>query len=351
MFQQAENLFFQNSCIDFSANVNFLEVPEPVMQAARMGLVAAMQDVQESEGTLEEHVAEWEGVQPEHVFCGNGAAEVTRSLTMVLKPKKALLPAPGFEEYIRTLKISQCSVTYYYTKESDGFRIPLEDFCGQITEDIDLVFLSNPNNPTAALYDRAFIEAVLKQCEAVHAMLILDEVYLDFIEQADELTMSSDHMSRSLFIVKDFTRMFAMSGVRLGYGLCADNELLEQMNKSLLPLYRASAVAQKAGIACTKESEFMQKTVQETTKEREWLLGEFKKLGIEGTGTGNIIFFKTRPRLHVFSIVNGIMLRHCSNLEGMPEGYYRVAVKSHEENEKLIEMLRQWQNQFHSHEQ
>ena len=142
-----------------------------------------------------------------------------------------------------------------------------------------------------------------------------------------------------------------MSGVRLGYGLCADNELLEQMNKSLLPLYRASAVAQKAGIACTKESEFMQKTVQETTKEREWLLGEFKKLGIEGTGTGNIIFFKTRPRLHVFSIVNGIMLRDCSNLEGMPEGYYRVAVKSHEENEKLIEMLRQWQNQFHSHEQ
>ena len=345
LLQTGGNFFFQKTCIDFSANINFLEVPESVMQAARSGLVAAVHEADGPEGTLNEHVAEQEGVRPEQVFCGNGASEVVRSLVQALKPKKALLPAPGFEEYIRPLTMAECSVTYYYTKEADGFRIPLEDFLGQITQDTDLVFFCNPSNPAAVLYERTFIEAVLKQCEAVGAVLVVDESLLDFVELAGQMTMKSGHMSRFLFIVKEFTKMFAMSGIRLGYGLCGDGALAARMEEGLLPLNKVSAVAQRAGIACTKEREFVQKTVCETAKEREWLLGRLSEIGIKAVGAANMIFFKSRPRLHAFSIMRGIMIRDCSSLEGLEQGYYRIAVRSRSENEKMIEMLSQWQDQ------
>ncbi len=345
MYQHGGNVFFQNACIDFSANINFLGIPDTVMQAARSGLVAAVHYPQEYNGTLSEHVAQWEGVQPEHVFCGNGASEIIRSLVQVLQPKKALLPAPGFEEYTRALSMVQCEIQYFYTNEDNDFCIPLEDFLGCITEDIDAVFFCNPNNPTTILYDRPFLEAVLKQCEQVHAVLILDECYLDFVEEAEQITLRSKDASESLFIIKAFTKIFAMPGIRLGYGLCTDQNLMDKLRNAVQP-WNVSTVAQRAGIACTKEREFVQKTVQETKKERRWLLEELEKIGIKGAkGEANFIFFKSRPRLHAFCIMRGIMLRDCSNFEGLSEGFYRVAVRGREENQKLIEVLRQWQSQ------
>ncbi len=345
MFQHGGNVFFQNTCIDFSANINFLGIPDLVMQAARSGLVAAAQHPQEQSGTLEEHIAQWEGVNPEHVFCCNGASEIVKSLTQVLKPKKALFPAPGFEEYVRPLTMAQCEIAYYYTKEEEGFRISLDEFLQQITSETDLVFCCNPNNPTTVLYDRSFFDQVLKRCEQTDTLLILDECCLDYVKDAETITMHAKDADKKLFIVKDFTKMFAMPGIRLGYGLCTDTELIEKLRGTLQP-WSVSAVAKKAGIACTKEYAFIQKTVQETGKEREWLLEQLRQTGIECCkGEANFIFFKSRPGLHAFAMMRGIMLRDCSNFEGMPQGYYRIAVRGREENEKLIGVLEQWQSQ------
>ncbi len=342
MLQHGENLFFQNTCIDFSANMNFLGIPEPVMQAARSGLVAAMRFLQEHEGTLEEHIAQWERVQPQHVFCSNGASEVVTSFLAAKKPRQALIPAPGFEEYIRALSIVKCGITYYYTKESEDFCIQAEDFCSQITDEIDVVFLCNPGNPTTVLYDKSFLETVLQKCEEVHAFLILDECLLGFVEGAEQLSMVSEHASEWLFIVKAFTNMFALPGIRLGYGICTNQEIMDQMRKTVLQI--VSKVAQCAGIACTKEQEFVHRSAKEVAQERQWLLSELEKLGITNAkGQANFIFFTSRPGLHAFSIMHGMMLRDCSNLEGLSQGYYRITVRSREENEKLLEMLGEWQ--------
>ncbi len=343
MDQLGRNGFFQSTCIDFSANVNFMPLPEAVMGAARSGLVAQM-DQQEQQAGLEECVAEWNGVKPGHVYCGSGIAEVAGTLMQVLKPQKALLPAPGLEEYLRALSMVQCAVTWYYTKESDGFRICAEDFCGQITPDTDVVFLCNPNNPTAVLYGKAFVETVLRRCEEVHALLVLDESSLDLVEDAGQFSMKSEHMSRRLFIIKDVTRMFALPGIRLAYGLCTDQQLMERLPGAQQS--SVSRVAERAGIACAGEREFVHKTVREMTKERTFLIQELKQLGLDKvTGEANMVFFAARPRLHVFGLLHGIMLRDCSNYEGLTEGYYRITVRSREENEKLLGVLKEWQSQ------
>ena len=345
MYQHGGNVTFHSTCIDFSANVNFLGIPENVMQAARSGLLAAIHYPQEYNGTLSEHIAQWDQVEPEHVFCGNGASEIIRSLMPVLQPKHALLPAPGFEEYTRSLAAVDCEIHYFYTKAGQGFRIPLDEFCGQITEDVDVVFFCNPNNPTADLYGKDFVQAVLERCEEKNAFLILDECFLDFVEGESSITMKSPHASKHLFIIRAFTKIFAMPGIRLGYGLCTNKKVMDRLRETVQP-WNVSTVAQRAGIACTKEREFVDKTVQATKIEREWLVERLEQLGfLEIQAEANFVFFKSRPGMHAFSLLKGIMIRDCSNFEGLEPGYYRVAVRSREDNEKLIEVLRQWQEQ------
>ena len=207
------------------------------------------------------------------------------------------------------------------------------------------MFWCNPNNTAAVLYSREELEQVLKRCEQTGTLLVLDECCLDFVECAGEVTMRAKDASQSLFIVKDFTKMFAMPGIRLGYALCTDQELMGRL-RSAVQMWNVSAVAQKAGIACTKEREFVQKTVREIAKERVWLLEQFHRIGItQAKGEANMIFFQSRPKLHTFSVMHGILLRDCSNFEGLEEGWYRVAVRGREENEKLVEMLEQWQQE------
>lgn len=344
MYLQGGNSFFHTDCIDFSANNNFLGIPDPVMSAARSGLVAAIQYSYENHGSLSDHVAAWEGVRPEHVFCANGSSDVIRLLVQVLRPRRALLPAPGFEEYTRALTCVKCELDYFYTEREKDFRIPQEEFCERITEETDVVFLCNPSNPTTVLYDRSFVSTVLERCTQMHAMLILDECFLDFVEHADEITMCSADASPQLFIVKAFTKIFAMPGIRLGYGLCTNSQVMEQLREA--QKVGVSMVAQRAGIACTKERGFVEETVCETSKERSWLMDKLRELGFDYIrGEANFIFFTSRPGLHAFSIQRGIMLRDCSNFEGLIPGYYRVNVRSREENEKLVDVLRQWQEQ------
>ena len=95
MIQHGGNVFFQNTCIDFSANINFLGIPDLVMQAARSGLMAAVQSPQESGGTLEEHIAQWEGVEPAQVFFRNGASAVLKGRGAAAHPKKSIASGTG----------------------------------------------------------------------------------------------------------------------------------------------------------------------------------------------------------------------------------------------------------------
>lgn len=344
LLQQGGNFFFQNNCIDFSANINFLGIPDNVMQAARAGLVApAAPDGQPDGRSLDEYVAEMEGVGPGQIFCGNGAAEVLKSLLRALQPKKALLPVPGFEEYTRALAEAGCAAECFYTEPSEGYDIPLDGFCARITKETDMVLLCNPSNPTAVLFDKEFIRAVLERCREMQAQLVLDECYLDFVEEAEKFRLNPEEADGRLFVLKDFTRVFAMPGIRLGYGVCKNESLVSRMQASVLPLAKVSVMAQRAGIACTKARGFVRETAKATARERAWLLDEFQRIGIShARGEANFVFFKSRPGLHAYSIRHGIMLRDCSNMEGMEKGSYRVTVRSREENEKLAGVLDGW---------
>lgn len=325
--------------LDFSANCNPFGTPPGVIGAGARAMekICCYPDVECQD--LRQALAEEEKISGDSIICGNGAADLIFSLVLARKPKKALLAAPSFAEYSQALKALGCEIRYHYLKEEDGFR-PGEDFIEAVTEETQLVFFCNPNNPTGTAAPREYVYRLAQRCKEKQAFLAVDECFNDFLEEPGEYSMKS-YLDRfpGMLLLKAFTKKYAMAGIRLGYGLCSDKEVLDEMRAVMQP-WSVSLVAQEAGIAALKEKDYVKDTLEKIRLERSFLIEHMKKLGYHlFDSQANYIFFKGPPDLKGFCLDRNISIRDCSNYEGLGSGYYRVAVRTREENQKLLQVL------------
>ena len=217
-------------CIDFSANINPLGPPDSVKKAvaACVNDIAHYPDVQCKE--LKKRLGWAEQMEEEALIIGNGAAELIFALGYSLRPKRALLPQPTFAEYEQALLAAGCEVFYYPLSEENGFRLT-EDFLQVLTGEIDMVFLCNPNNPTGVLTERDLLIQILNRCKEKQIFLVVDECFLDFVEEAEAFELKEmTELYSNLFLLKAFTKRYAIPGLRLGYGICQNKELLGGRN-------------------------------------------------------------------------------------------------------------------------
>lgn len=338
MHKHGGDIYSHPNLIDFSANINFLGVPETLMEAARDALNEVIHYPQPGSIRLCEAIAQMEGVDATQIICGNGAADVIFSLALAEKPQKALLPAPTFQEYEQALQSVDCKIERIALLAED---FSWESFAGKITEDIDMVFFCNPNNPTGVVYPREGLEKLLQKCAKTGTRLVVDECFLDFVSREDTITMKPYLVQfPNLFIIKAFTKMFAIPGIRLGYGMLSDEKLLLKMQTVTQP-WNVSVIAQQVGVVATKETDFIEKTRQAIEIEKEYLLQELGKLPVELYGhAANFICFRGEENLDKKLEQHGILIRNCSNFQGLEEGWYRIAVRNRQDNQLLIQTLK-----------
>lgn len=330
------DIYRNPGCIDFSANLNLLSMPESVREAAVMGVKDSVHYPDVLCSKLARAIAQSEGVPEEWVLCGNGAADLIFMLCLALKPEKALLPAPTFAEYGQALACVGCEIEYYDLGEENGFQIG-EDVLQRLKPDVDLFFLCSPNNPTGMLIDPQLLERIAAQCGKNKIWLVSDECFLDFLEDGDRYS-ARKYLSdgAEIFILKAFTKLYAMPGLRLGYGICADSSLLGRMRKCSQP-WNVSVPAQYAGIAALLETDYVRRTRELLGREKAYLLRELSGLADAVYGSAaNYIFFRAGETLSEDLKRKGILIRDCSNYRGLKKGYCRIAVRTHEENETLI---------------
>lgn len=325
--------------IDFSSNCNPFGPPQRVQDAIcrAAGQIGHYPDVQCS--LLRDALSAKLHVPGAWIFFGNGAAEVIFAAVTALKPKKALLPAPTFAEYAQALETVGCEIQYEQTAEADGFALPM-DFAEQITEDIDMVFLCNPNNPTGNLLSREETERVIRRAGALDCTVVLDECFLDFVENPDEFSMLGELAAYPhVILLKAFTKLYAMAGVRLGYGISSNPAIIEKLERSVQP-WNVSSIAQAAGLAALAEDAYVRESLTTLRAERAYLLQALEKLGCRTYASqANYIFFRGEETLGETLRAAGFLVRDCSNYAGLGKGYYRVAVRLHEDNMKLVQAL------------
>ena len=368
-YQHGGDIYSQDIQMDYSANINPLGMPEAVRQALRGCLEREVYSLYPDSRCkkLRQALGRHHGVEDEWVICGNGAADLIFGLAAALRPGRGLVPAPTFSEYEQALKAAGCRTSYYYLREDAGFAPDISGMCSCIKEaaergePYDIVFLCNPNNPTGIPAEKEDVEQLAQTCGSLGAFLVVDECFCDFLEDSDVYSVIPDLSGfGNLFVLKAFTKLYSMAGLRLGYGLCSDGNLLERLREVRQP-WSVSGLAQKAGEAALKDLDFVRRTREVVGTEREWMRGELEKLGFTVYGSrANYVFFKafqgegdtgpdspsgrdmqTPPKgwLYHRLLEHKVLIRSCSNYPGLNRSFYRVCVKTREENRRLMEYM------------
>jgi len=334
------DLYGKPVCLDFSVNTNPLGTPPAVIKAVECAAQCLCQYPDPYCRELVRAISAHDGVPAESVLCGSGAAELIYAYCESIKAERALLTAPTFSEYASALAAAGTQVVYYPLRESVDFAVT-EEFIGEIKRtDCKVVFLCNPNNPTGQLISPQILEAVCETCCERGIRLFLDECFLELSDVGQGTSMSK-YLSvyPNLFILRAFTKSYGMAGLRLGYCLTDDAALLSAMSRRTQP-WNVSLPAQAAGIAALREKDFPGKARELIQAERPKLAEKLEKLGIYVCPSqANYLLLKSGAELYGPLLARGILIRDCSNYEGLGPGWYRVAVKTAAENRSLTAAL------------
>ena len=333
----------KSKLIDFSANINPLGINARVKDI----IIKSLDEVEKYPDityfNLKSAISEFEGVENKNLILGNGAAEVIFNLVRAVRPKKVLLPAPTFGEYEEAALSVNSEIKYYHLKEKKNWIID-EEINSYINDDIDMVFICNPNNPTGTLTSKESIINIMKKAKLTNTIVAVDESFLDFIKEVENYSVISLIKEYdNLFIIKSMTKLFAIPGIRIGYGISSSEDILNKIEALSVP-WNINVLAEKAAIYSLKEKEYIEKTISYIEEEKNYLYNElnsFEDIKVFKPSV-NFIMFKLEKEidLKLELMKENIIIRSCSNYEGLNNKYYRVAVRKREENEKLIKVLK-----------
>lgn len=326
--------------IDFSANCNCFGMPDEVKKAAIEGAEQSIYYPDPICEKMREAIANYESVAPSQVLCGNGASELIMTLTRVLEVKQVLLITPDFSEYERAFRTAKSEIEYFELKRENKFKWS-EDFLQELKQTkADCVVFSNPHNPTGGVMSPEILKEVIKLTAERGMRLVIDECFMEFAENYENYSAKQFlSQKKHLIIIKAFTKTFSCPGLRIGYVLSADEQLMNISN-DYLPEWNLSLPAQYAAIAATGEKEWLIDTTEKIREERIWFSGKLRELGLTVYDSGvNYIFFSGPKGLYEKSLKHGFLIRDCANYRGLTGGDYRICVRKHEENERLLMML------------
>ena len=277
--------------------------------------------------SLEKVLAKRFHLSSEEVCVTNGATEAIYLIAQTFRNQISAILMPTFSEYADACRLHGHKVVPIYNLN----RLPDRG---------RLIWLCNPNNPTGILINDRLLERIIKECDRNGVRIFLDECFLDFTGKEDELSYVKNILRyRGLFVLKAFTKMYAIPGIRLGYGITSDKELIDKMYDAGQP-WNVSVMAQNAGIAALDEDKFAADTVSLISKEREFICTNFHRMNIKyWESDANYIFFMHKKGLKEELLNRGILIRDCCNYKNLTDGYYRIAIKSHKDNVKLIDAL------------
>lgn len=329
----------EGELLDFSSNINPLGVQPKVRRAICESMEGVEQYPDPLCRRLVQAIARREQVHPEQVLCGSGGADLIYRFAYARRPKKALLPAPTFGEYEEALIQTGTEPLFYeLNQERQGESGMLE----ALTPELDAVFFCNPNNPTGLLTHRDFLLELVEKAAGMGIFVFLDECFLDFSEDGESFSLIK-YLEKfsNLILLRSFTKMYAIPGLRLGYVLSDNRKLLEAMRRAGQP-WAVGGLAQAAGLAALEDRDFPARTRELVGRERAFLRQGLRKLGLQVyEGAANYLCFRApgETRLYEKLLRQGILIRRCDNYRGLSREHYRVAVRGREENKRLLAAL------------
>ena len=348
--QHGGDVWGKGEILDYSSNVNPLGHPEKlneyIVQAAE-GLVNYPDD---SSLTIREAIAERYAVAVDNVLVGAGSAEIIRLFpeVFVSPGDKVLMPHPIFSEYGFGCRLMGAQIIDAPLSEENDFRPDMSELIA-LLNDVKAVYFCNPNNPTGKMAAKKEVLELVAAAAKKETMVFLDETLLELsAKDAQVSCVDSIESYDNLFIIRSFTKSFAMPGLRIGYSF-GNKELINYMNAGRLT-WNLGTVEQRVGAQLMRnEQNHVKKAVELLESEKVRMYREMSKiLPYPLPNTDSYFFFCPLYQLKVKSpefrramLERGVLVRDCSSFGSPCENYSRFCVKTPEMNSRFLEALQE----------
>ena len=337
--------------IDFSASINPLGVPEGAARLMR----ARIKDLPHypeplSEG-LSARIAASLGMDEASVVCGNGSTELIYLIPRALKPEKVLIPAPTFADYERASRLSNASgVVFHGLRPEEGFDLSPEAFIEAMAatapsaagagspRGCGLAFLCNPNNPTGRLVPKRDVLRIAEAAADLSCYLVVDEAFIDFCPAESVAGEVPSHPS--LIVLRSMTKFFALSGLRIGYGLFHPS--MAGRIRAYKEPWTVNSLAQAAGMAVLDDGPYQEASREAMEREKAFMEEGLRRIGVSFIPSwANYYLLKVEdgPRMAALLEKKGILVRDCSSFDGLDRTYVRVAVRTRADNQRLLKEM------------
>ncbi len=336
----------ESEILDFSANINPLGVPNSLKNAIISNINSLVNYPDPNYRDLVKAIAEYNGINEEYILPGNGATEIIFKFIEALSPKKALILAPTFSEYERSLRRVKCTVEYFYLDEKNDFKLDKNRFMESMNNDYDLIVLCNPNNPTGQIIDRKILSSILSKARENQTNLMVDEAFIEFVDSEELATMLEYiHEYKNLYIIRAMTKFFAVPGIRLGYGITSNKEIISSILDKREP-WTINTFASMAGRVLLTDKEYITQSKDFFNRERKFMYDNLKNLNFIEVyrPEANYIFLKLLKEMDSLQeslIKRKILIRSCDNYINLDSRYFRAAIKDRNSNNKFIKAMKE----------
>jgi len=344
-----DTLFDLDSLLDFSTNINPF-VPLELFKRAYLDSIDQVSRYPDSKSTLlkEELVKYFENkITAENLIIGAGSEELISIFCSMFidSGDEVIVYQPTFTEYAWAIQKNEGTIINVYRKPKNNFQLEYDPIISQITSKTKIIFICNPNNPNGLLDPFEKLEKIIKTASENNILVFLDEAFIEFTGESNSF-VNKIALFDNLFVCRSFTKFFGIPGLRIGFGVSNANIINYIKNGQVL--WPVNCVAQRVAQEILRSKKFIDKSLNFFSEELKFVVSELKKikgLKVYPTNT-NYILINTRKIGVIASIIKELLLkekiliRDCSNYEGLNGYYIRICIKSRELNLKLISSLK-----------
>lgn len=333
--------------VSFSANVNPLGISPKLKQTLSKHLDAITTYPDREYTSLRRCIAEYIHSDMENIIVGNGSTELISLFIQIEHPKKAMIIGPTYSEYEREIFLGGGTTHYYPLKEKDDFKLNLDDLTAHLNESIDLLVICNPNNPTSSAISNQEMRKILDVCKQYDIFVMVDETYVEFAEQTNTITsVPLTHYYNNIIILRGTSKFFAAPGLRLGYAITGNRDLIKAINTRKNP-WTINSLAVIAGELMFCDEEYIKATRELICCERTRIYEKLKASGKYKVypASGNFILAKildselTSNDLFEKAIKEGMMIRDCSTFPFLDNKFIRFCLMNPTDNDRLMNVL------------
>ncbi|MCG6931246.1 MAG: histidinol-phosphate transaminase [Desulfofustis sp.] len=316
--------------------------PSPAAVEAIRATLAGLHRYPDGSGYyLTQALADHLSIAPGRIVLGNGSNEIIEFLVkaFVCEGDEVITSHPSFLMY---QKFVQVRGGVNHVVELRDMIHDLESITRLVSERTRLIFLDNPNNPTATFLPYGRLESFLNGL-ADHVIVVLDEAYIDFVDESvryDTMALIDDVAGRcGVVLLRTFSKAYGLAGLRIGYGLM-EEQIAVCLHKVRQP-FNVNLIAQEAARAALKDSDFYAKTLRLTAEGKEYLSREVEKLGcISYPSQTNFFLIDVKgdaTALYEAMLKKGVIIRSMKAY-GF-DTFIRVNIGTSEENGRFVRAL------------